>query len=207
MLVIGAQGHAKEILQIFEEAADGRRIVFYDNINADTLLFGRFPILNSPEQAALEFRTDDQFVLGIGGSDTRYKLMMQFASMGGTASSVISKSADIGSFDVNLGVGINIMKQVFISNSVSIGEGSLINFGCNIHHDVSIGKYCELSPKCQVLGRSQVGDFCSIGAGAIILPKLRVGNNVIIGAGAVVTRDIDNNCVVAGVPARKLRDL
>lgn len=41
-----------------------------------------------------------------------------------------------------------------------------------------------------------------IGSGSIIFPNIRIGNNVIIGAGSVVTKDIPDNCVVAGNPAR-----
>ena len=40
-----------------------------------------------------------------------------------------------------------------------------------------------------------------------ILPGVKIGNNVIIAAGAVVTKDVPDNCVVGGVPARKIKDM
>ena len=52
-----------------------------------------------------------------------------------------------------------------------------------------------------------IGDNCWLGANAVLLPEVQLGNHVIVGAGAVVTGSFPDNCVVAGVPARKIRDL
>lgn len=52
-----------------------------------------------------------------------------------------------------------------------------------------------------------IGDNVSIGANATIIGDIRVGNNVIIGAGSVVVKDVPDNCVVAGNPARIIRML
>lgn len=53
--------------------------------------------------------------------------------------------------------------------------------------------------------RPDIGNNVYIGAGAIVIGKICVGDNVIIGAGAVVTKDIPNNCVVAGNPAKIIK--
>ena len=53
-----------------------------------------------------------------------------------------------------------------------------------------------------IMGRIVVGNNVFIGADAIILPGVTIGNNCIIGCGAVVTRDIPDNSVAVGVPAR-----
>lgn len=52
-----------------------------------------------------------------------------------------------------------------------------------------------------------IGNDVWIGAGAVILPGVTIGNNVVIAAGAVVSKDVPDNTLVAGVPARKIRDL
>jgi acetyltransferase-like isoleucine patch superfamily enzyme len=46
-----------------------------------------------------------------------------------------------------------------------------------------------------------------IGAGAIILPGVTVGENAIVAAGAVVNKDVADNTIVAGVPAKKIKNI
>lgn len=52
-----------------------------------------------------------------------------------------------------------------------------------------------------------IGSDVWIGGGVIVVPGVTIGSNVVVGAGAVVTRDVPDNCVVAGVPARVIREL
>ena len=52
-----------------------------------------------------------------------------------------------------------------------------------------------------------IGDNVSIGANVTIIGDIKIGNNVIIGAGSVVVKDVPDNCVVAGNPARVIRTL
>lgn len=206
MLILGAGGHAKEILQILERQDQTTGLSFFDNIHSATVLLDTFPIVTSLEAAKILLAADPYYAIGIGGTTARYKLSGIIAELGGILTSVICPTALIGTFDVYLETGLNVMSHVFISNSVRIGAGTLINYGVNIHHDVTIGKYCELSPKSQVLGSAVIGDYTSIGAGAIVLPKVRIGSNVSIGAGSVVTKDIPDNCVAVGVPARRIKE-
>lgn len=87
--------------------------------------------------------------------------------------------------------------------------GDFVHVGPNVH----IGKNCTLLPgvvfgnKSEKADDSQVvvGDNCYIGLGAKIFGAVNIGHNVTIGANAVVTRDIPDNAVVGGVPARVLR--
>lgn len=58
-----------------------------------------------------------------------------------------------------------------------------------------------------LFGRIIVGDNVQIGSNAMIMPGVTIGSNVIIGAGAIVTRDVPDNSVVAGVPARRIESI
>ena len=77
-----------------------------------------------------------------------------------------------------------------IINADSIGS----NFSCI--HCTTIGAY---------KGRPIIGDNVGLGANVTIIGNIRIGNNVTIGAGSVVVKDIPDNCVVAGNPARIIR--
>jgi len=102
--------------------------------------------------------------------------------------------------------GIFIQKLCFISSNVNIGDGVKINVGAQIHHDVSIEKYCTIAPRAVILGSVKIGKYTYVGANSTIKQNVKIGKNVIIGAGAVVVNDIKNNQIVAGNPAKKIRN-
>lgn len=53
--------------------------------------------------------------------------------------------------------------------------------------------------------KTKIGKRCFIGVNAIIMPGITIGDSVIVGAGSVVTKDIPNNCIVAGNPAKIIK--
>lgn len=82
---------------------------------------------------------------------------------------------------------------------VSMGDNVTLAGGCTLlTHDGSTKKICGYSR----VGRIDIGNDVFIGAGCIVLPNVKIGDKVIIGAGSIVTRDIPDNSVVVGNPAR-----
>lgn len=53
----------------------------------------------------------------------------------------------------------------------------------------------------------RIGNDVWLGGNVTVLPGVTIGNNVVVGAGAVATKDVPDNCVVGGVPARKIKDI
>ena len=204
MLVIGAKGFAKELLEILFQNNELGNLAFYDDVNpsAPDFLYARFPVLKSLSMAKSFFeKTDARFTIGIGNPALRKKMYDTFTALGGKYTCVISQKTDIGSFGVSIGEGCNILSGVKISNDVVVGKGTMIYYNSIITHDVKIGEFVEISPNVSLLGRSVVGDFSHIGCGAIVLPDIKIGKNAVVAAGAVVTKDLPDNVLVAGVPA------
>lgn len=208
MLIVGAKGFAKEVLEICHQNNDLKNLAFYDDINdnVEGLLYETFPILKDVESAENYFKIiDRRFTVGIGNPILREKLVSKFLNIGGQLTSTISSKADIGSYGVNIGNGANILDGVKISNDTTIGIAPIVYYNSIITHDVKIGDFVEISPDVKILGRAIIGNFCQLGSGVIILPDVNIGNNVIIGAGAVVTKDIPDNCTAVGVPAKIIK--
>lgn len=203
MLVIGAKGHAKEVIEILKN--DHQSIYFFDNISQPpiTQFLEHYKVLNSWEAVAQYFQNEKKaFCLALGGTRIKEQLANKCLELGGNLVSCFAQNAIIGSFDVNIGKGCNIMQRSFISNSVSIDMGVLVNYGASLHHDVQVGRYCEIAPGAQLLGRCTIGDYVAIGAGSIILPDIVIGDNAVIGAGAVVTQHVAPGTTVVGIPAK-----
>jgi len=204
MLIVGAKGFAKEVLEILYRKNDTENLVFYDDVSNDlpNLLFGKFKILKKLEEAQVHFSTiDNRFTLGIGNPLLRKKLYEKFIKIGGVLSSTISTNCEIGTFGNSIGEGLNMLSDSIISNDVKIGKGCIIYFGTIITHDSIIGDFVEISPSVKLLGSCTIGSYTQIGSNATVLPKITIGNNVIVGAGSVVTKDVPDNCLVVGVPA------
>lgn len=204
MLIVGAKGFAKEVLEILHQLGKTKNLVFFDNITVDLpdKLYNTFPILRSEEEVKLHFKDNgNSFVLGLGNPIFRKELCSTFESWGGKIESVISPAAQIGNYDVQIDSGAVILPNSIIANSTRIGKGCIIYYNAMITHDCTIGDFVELSPGATILGLSTIGSGSHIGSNATILPKINIGENVIVGAGAVVTKDIDSNLTVAGVPA------
>ncbi|HKK24435.1 MAG TPA: NeuD/PglB/VioB family sugar acetyltransferase [Gracilimonas sp.] len=202
MLVAGAGRHAKDLLSILEEQNED--LFFFDDVTKERsdYFLESYPVIRSLNDIEQHFQGNNRFVLGIGGTRQRKEICQKLLSIGGTVQSVISSHSIVSNKYVFLGDGLNVMPFVFISNSVSIGEGTLLNTRSSVHHDVQIGIYCDISPGATLLGGVKVGDFTHIGANATILPDIKIGNDCVIGAGAVVTKDIPDNARIKGVPAK-----
>ena len=112
-------------------------------------------------------------------------------------------------------------------HNIYIGDYSYLNVFCTIldGNEVHIGKHVMIGPAVQIYTAAHVlqaepriqgyevaraitvEDNVWIGGGAILLPGVRVGRNAVVGAGSVVTRDVAENMVVAGNPARVIREI
>ncbi len=204
MLIVGAKGFAKEVLEVLHQLNDIDNLVFYDDVNDNipTKLYNKYTVLRNIEEATNYFKNmDNRFTIGIGNPLLRRGLYDKFKSIGGVFVSTISPKASIGNFGNSIEKGCNIMTGVVITNDVTVKKGTLINLNCTIGHDSIVGEFVEISPGTHISGNCNIGNFTVIGTNATILPKISIGNNVIVAAGAVVTKNVPDNCMVAGVPA------
>jgi sugar O-acyltransferase (sialic acid O-acetyltransferase NeuD family) len=203
MIVIGAKGFAKEVLEVLQQRNQTENLAFYDDVNEiGEKLYDTFPILKNEAQVKQFFTAcGNQFTIGIGNPILRYNLYKKFTDLGGECVSAISPLAQISSYEVNIGLGSIVLMNAVFSNSVTIGKGCMVYYNAMITHDCVVGDFVEVSPGATLLGRCTVGSFSRIGANATILPDVKIGSNVTVGAGAVVTKDVPDNAVVYGVPA------
>ncbi|ODM54953.1 acetyltransferase [Elizabethkingia meningoseptica] len=208
MLILGAKGFAKEVLEICYQQNILDKLYFYDDVNHDIgdKLFNQFTILKSLDEAKEYFENvDKRFTIGIGGPSLRKLLFERFSTLGGVFTSTISNTAIIGHYDNYIDSGVNLMQKIIITNSIKIGKGVLINQLSSIGHDVVIEDFVEICPNVSISGNCKIGSETFIGTGAVILPNVTIGKNVVIGAGSVVTKDVPDNCTVVGIPAKIIK--
>lgn len=103
-------------------------------------------------------------------------------------------------YGIELSRGTKVGEGLYIGHfgGIIISPGAVIGRNCNISQGITIG----IAGKGKNRGIPIIGEGVYIGAGAKLIGKIHVGNNVAIGANAVVTKDVLDNAVVGGVPAK-----
>ncbi|WP_224488208.1 acetyltransferase [Robertkochia flava] len=205
MIIVGAKGMAKEVLSFLTPIDKVKDIAFFDDVSSDlpTKIYNEFPILRSENQVKEFFKEHGfSFTLGLGNPEHRELLACRFIELGGQLISVFCDTAKVGIYGTYIGNGTILSSGVVVTNDVLIGEGCLINTHASISHDSKLGNYTEVAPKATITGNCVIGNKVFVGAGATILPKITIGDNAIIAAGAVVTKDVPENHLAIGVPAK-----
>jgi UDP-3-O-[3-hydroxymyristoyl] glucosamine N-acyltransferase len=87
-----------------------------------------------------------------------------------------------------------------------IGSGTKIDAMVHIAHNTKVGNNCQLTAGTVIGGSASVGDCCWTGLNCTIKDHVKLGMNVIVGAGACVIRDVVDGDVVAGVPAKSIKE-
>jgi acetyltransferase-like isoleucine patch superfamily enzyme len=124
--------------------------------------------------------------------------------------------------NVKIGAFVEIQKNASVGNNCKISSHTFVCEGVTIEDDVFVGHSVafinDMYPRATAGGQLQteadwavektlVKKGASIGSGATILAKVTIGENSIIGAGSVVTKDVPANTIVAGNPAKIIREI
>jgi UDP-3-O-[3-hydroxymyristoyl] glucosamine N-acyltransferase len=86
-----------------------------------------------------------------------------------------------------------------------IGDGTKLDALVHVAHNVIIGRNCELTAGTVIGGSTTIGDTCWTGLNSTLKNKIKIGNKVIVGAGALVIHDVQDEDIVAGVPAKSIK--
>lgn len=205
MLIVGAKGFAIEVLEVLNQNNQIENIAFFDNVSTDMpeLIFNEFPLIRSFDALEKYFeKNENSFVLGVGKPEIRELLSNEIKKIGGKLVSIISPFAKVGKYSVKLGNGVCIMTGAILTGNIILGDGVLVNLNATIGHDCIIDDFVEICPAVNISGNCKIGRNTFVGTGAIILPNITIGENVVIAAGALVNKDVPDNVIAIGIPAK-----
>lgn len=207
IVLVGAGGHCKVIIDIINSTQQFHIIGITDKNNIGSKVFG-IPILGDDTilQDLYKNGTEYAFVSvgSINNLPFRYELYKKLKEIGFKIPILTHKNAIVSQY-AKIEEGTCVMPNAVINANAYIGKNSIINSSSIIEHDCSIGDNCHISPGAKLGGNSKVGDNVHIGIGATIIHSISIGNNTIIGAGAVVIDNIGDNRVAVGVPAKVIK--
>jgi len=207
---VGAGGLAKILVELLQQTGEYELVGFTDAQRARWgTKFKGHPVLGGDELLAeLLAKGIKAAFIGVGavtsdGTRLRARLFRQAVDLGFEMpilihpKSVVSPSATIGAGSV-------VMAGAVVSADVRVGENVVIYSGTLIEHDSIIDDHVHISPGAHISGGVHIEEGAFIGTGASIIHGIRVGRWTTIGAGTVVLKDLPDNVVAVGVPARTL---
>ena len=200
LLIIGASGHAKVVLDALRASEPALMIGVTDDNRAleGTLLHG-LPVL-TPVDWTRE-PTAAPFHIAIGHNENRARCYTAGRASQRMPRSIIHPDATVSPL-AEIGAGSFVAARAVVAPAARVGEGVILNHGSVVDHDCLVGDFSHIAPLAVLGGGVNVGRLVLIGAGAIVLPGQTIGDRAIIGAGAVVTRDVAAGVTVMGIPAR-----
>lgn len=206
ILVFGAGGHAKVVIDAIEKQTGSIEILVFDDNPATWggRMFGYLVIgnLDALLENASEYHADSSIV-ALGNNELRLKIAAALNERGISQATIIHPTAVL-SRGVEIGAGTVLFANSVLNADTHVGENVIVNTGASVDHDCVIAHGVHVAPGVTICGGVSVGEQTFIGAGSVIIPGVKVGRNVTIGAGSTVLNDIKDNVKVAGTPAREI---
>jgi acetyltransferase-like isoleucine patch superfamily enzyme len=189
-----------------------------DTMNLDSLLealnAGRTIIGNSPLHEVMHHVSQDALRI-TGELNSGYQEPARVRELLGelTGKTVDASVTVFPPFYSDFGKNITLGKRIFINSGckfqdqggVLIGDDCLIGHNtvlATLNHDLAPSRRADMHPAPIVIGRN-----VWIGANVTVLPGVTIGDNAVVAAASVVTKDVPENSVVVGAPARVVRTL
>lgn len=208
---LAAGGHSKVLLEILRDSGDWDVVGLLDQAPDlwESYIDGVQVLGDDSILAQLYESGVNSVFIGLGSSsDTgpRRRLYEKAVSVGVEVVSAIHPRSVI-SPSANLGKGVNLMALAVVNPHAYVGDNVIINTGAIVEHDCVIGDHCHVASGSVVASGVTLGAGAHIGAGSAIRQGIHIGTNAVVGAGSVVVKDVPDNTMVVGVPARFYRKI
>ena len=203
LLLLGAGGHAKVIVDLIESSTDIQILGFLDSFTSERKFLG-YPILGADDELLKFSPREVDFFISIGfikNAEKRNKVIDFAKNLGFSNPNIISRDANV-SKRAQLGEGNVVMPLAVVNAHARIGNFCIINTSSIIEHDAAIGDFVHISTNTVVNGESVVGARTFVGSSVVIGNNTEVGEGCIVSAGEVILEDVPDGTFFKNRPER-----
>jgi len=204
LYIIGAGTYGAAILDLTETIGYEVKGFFDDDLSKKGNRILGVPVLGKLEDN-MSLIKNNQFAIAIGNNDIRLKFANLIKMNKGILPSLIHPNAEISKYSI-IGNGCIIHANAFIWTEVELRDYSIISPSVVIAHHTVVGTASFISAGSNIGAGINIGMKCFVGIGTTIMTGVKsIGENCIIGAGSVVIKNVEDNLVVVGNPAKFLK--
>lgn len=199
-VIFGYSGHAYVTIDLLLD--NGYNIIGYcdKEIKSNNPYKLKYLGDGNNESCLHEIKAYNAFI-AIGDNKIRANIFETLNNREITLPHIIHKKAFFSPVAV-IGQGSIVMAGAVINSMAKIGNAVICNSASIIEHECIVGDYSHIAPGAVLAGNVTIGSNVFVGANTVIRQGITIGNNVVIGAGAVVTKDVNDNALIYGNPAK-----
>ena len=207
-VILGGGGHCRVLLDILldDPSIRVRGILDRDPALVGQDVFGVKYLGGDDLLGSLKADGVTGFVVGLGSVGNHEPRAMLFARAveAGLRSLPVAHRSAVMSRWARPGRGIQRLAGSIVNAGARLGDNVIVNTGAIVEHDCVLGDHVHVATGARLAGNVTVGVGTHIGAGATVRQGIAIGARAVVGAGAVVIRDVPEDAVEVGVPARPI---
>lgn len=206
LAIYGASGLGREVLELAKIINGNEKkwdeFIFVDDGDVPEVVDDC--VVYKFDAAREKYGSDLEIAMGIGEPITRGKLFQKIKDKGINTPSLIHPDVHIPE-STEIGQGVIIQLGCFVSVGVTIKDYAFLQPKCAVGHDCIIGEGCIISTFDSIAGAVHVGQYSYLGMGVSVKELVSIGEYVIVGMGSVVFKDIPDEMIAMGNPARAMK--
>ena len=205
LLIYGSGATGREVLDLVDNLSIKRwkdiAFVVDENMSQKNYLEGKNIFCFNDLPSAF---FDSEILIAVGEPDVRRKMYKKASSFGLQVTQLIDNSVYMSKSSI-IESGCILYPGVKVSSNTKLKKNVLIAFNTVVGHDIEVGENTFLSSGINIGGGVKIGSNTFVGLGSVIKEGVSIGNESIIGMGSIVYKDIPDNVIALGNPARVMR--
>ena len=205
LIIIGGGGFAKEVIWLANDCNRKVKGVLDDSSQTHNTQVQGATVLGDVSNW-INYK-DCEFIIAIGSPRTRQKVLDKMLTFGEPDFATLIHPSVRLSNTVSIGEGSIICAGSILTADISLGKHNILNLNVTVGHECEFADYVTIAPMVAISGNVKLHYLVEVGTGAVIRQGLELAEGSMLGMGGILTKNIPERMIYAGNPAKKLKEI